>query len=150
MGKLGTVAKQKYRGARTPTRSGRKLSMVKILSISTAIAGALLALASSIGAQAGEFDGVTVNIMTQTGAIQEPLQRRAPDFEKMTGAKLNIIAVPFSDLYQKVLTDEASALIGEYCSRLCILEGFSGHAEQANVRVRRYGGRNVAYAQAAE
>src|SRR5579871_6442910 len=52
--------------------------------------------------------------------------------------------------YQKVLTDEASALIGEYCSRLCILEGFSGHAEQANVRVRRYGGRNVAYAQAAE
>ncbi len=52
--------------------------------------------------------------------------------------------------YQKVLTDEASARIGEYCSRLCILEGFSGHAEQANVRVRRYGGRNVPYAQAAE
>jgi sulfopropanediol 3-dehydrogenase len=52
--------------------------------------------------------------------------------------------------YQKVLTDEASAMIGEYCSRLCILEGFSGHAEQANVRVRRYGGRNVPYAQAAE
>jgi sulfopropanediol 3-dehydrogenase len=52
--------------------------------------------------------------------------------------------------YQKVLTDEASALIGEYCSRLCILEGFSGHAEQANVRVRRYGRRNVGYAEAAE
>jgi sulfopropanediol 3-dehydrogenase len=52
--------------------------------------------------------------------------------------------------YQKVLTDEASALIGEYCSRLCILEGFRGHAEQANVRVRRYGGRNVPYAEAAE
>jgi sulfopropanediol 3-dehydrogenase len=52
--------------------------------------------------------------------------------------------------YQKVLTDEASALVGEYCSRLCILEGFSGHAEQANVRVRRYGRRNVGYAQAAE
>ena len=52
--------------------------------------------------------------------------------------------------YQKVLTDEASAMIGEYCSRLCILEGFSGHAEQANIRVRRYGGRNIAYAQAAE
>ncbi len=52
--------------------------------------------------------------------------------------------------YQKVLTDEASATIGEYCSRLCILEGFLGHAEQANVRVRRYGGRNVGYAQAAE
>src|SRR4051812_36597067 len=52
--------------------------------------------------------------------------------------------------YQKVLTDEASAMIGEYCSRLCMLEGFTGHAEQANVRVRRYGGRNVPYARAAE
>jgi sulfopropanediol 3-dehydrogenase len=52
--------------------------------------------------------------------------------------------------FQKVLTDEASAMIGEVCSRLCMLEGFSGHAEQANVRVRRYGGRNVPYAQAAE
>ena len=52
--------------------------------------------------------------------------------------------------YQKVLTDEASAQIGEVCSRLCILEGFSAHAEQANVRVRRYGGRNVPYAAAAE
>jgi len=52
--------------------------------------------------------------------------------------------------YQRVLTDEASAMIGEYCSRLCMLEGFSGHAEQANVRVRRYGRRNVPYASAAE
>jgi len=51
--------------------------------------------------------------------------------------------------YQRVLTDEASALVGEYCSRLCMLEGFAGHAEQANVRVRRYGGRNVPYAEAA-
>ena len=45
--------------------------------------------------------------------------------------------------YQRILTDEASTLIGEYCSRLCMLEGFAGHAEQANIRVRRYGGRNV-------
>ncbi len=52
--------------------------------------------------------------------------------------------------YQRVLTDEASAMIGEVCSRLCMLEGFAGHAEQANVRVRRYGGRNVPYASAAE
>ena len=52
--------------------------------------------------------------------------------------------------YQKVTTDEASAKIGEVCSRLCMLEGFAAHAEQANVRVRRYGGRNVPYAQAAE
>ncbi len=52
--------------------------------------------------------------------------------------------------YQKVLTDEASAHIGAYCSRLCMLEGFAGHAEQANIRVRRYGGRNVEYATAVE
>ncbi len=52
--------------------------------------------------------------------------------------------------YQRVLTDEASAMIGEYCSRLCMLEGFAGHAEQANIRVRRYGGKNVPYATAAE
>jgi sulfopropanediol 3-dehydrogenase len=52
--------------------------------------------------------------------------------------------------YQRVLSDAASAQVGEVCSRLCVLEGFSGHAEQANVRVRRYGGRNVPYGQAAE
>ncbi|AOF98649.1 histidinol dehydrogenase (plasmid) [Blastomonas sp. RAC04] len=52
--------------------------------------------------------------------------------------------------YQRVLTDEASTLVGEYCSRLCALEGFAGHGEQANIRVRRYGGRNVPYAGQAE
>jgi sulfopropanediol 3-dehydrogenase len=41
--------------------------------------------------------------------------------------------------YQRVLTDEATALVGEYCSRLCALEGFAGHQEQADLRVRRYG-----------
>ena len=45
--------------------------------------------------------------------------------------------------YQKVLTDEASTQIGEYCSRLCAIEGFAGHGEQANIRVRRYGGREI-------
>jgi len=52
--------------------------------------------------------------------------------------------------YQKVLTDEASTMVGEYCSRLCALEGFAGHGEQANIRLRRYGGRNVPYAGRAE
>ncbi len=52
--------------------------------------------------------------------------------------------------YQKVLTDEAATLVGEYGSRLCMLEGFVGHAEQCNIRVRRYGGKNVAYGTAAE
>lgn len=52
--------------------------------------------------------------------------------------------------YQKVTTDAAAAEIGAYCSRLCMLEGFVGHAEQANIRVRRYGGKNVPYGSAAE
>ena len=52
--------------------------------------------------------------------------------------------------YQRVTTDAASAMIGEYCSRLCALEGFAGHGEQANIRVRRYGGRNIPYAGKAE
>jgi sulfopropanediol 3-dehydrogenase len=52
--------------------------------------------------------------------------------------------------YQEVRTDEASALIGGYCSRLCALEGFAGHGEQANLRVRRYGRKNVPYAGVAE
>ncbi|MBT8415169.1 MAG: histidinol dehydrogenase [Boseongicola sp.] len=51
--------------------------------------------------------------------------------------------------YQRVTTDEAATTIGEYGSRLCMLEGFVGHAEQCNVRVRRYGGKNVGYGQPA-
>ncbi|WP_108448948.1 histidinol dehydrogenase [Halomonas sp. BN3-1] len=48
--------------------------------------------------------------------------------------------------YQRVVSDEASARIGSYCSRLCALEGFAGHGEQANERVRRYGHQEVPYA----
>ena len=52
--------------------------------------------------------------------------------------------------YQKILTDEAAAMIGAYGSRLCMLEGFVGHAEQCNIRVRRYGKRDVPYGGAAQ
>jgi sulfopropanediol 3-dehydrogenase len=52
--------------------------------------------------------------------------------------------------YQRILTDEAAVMIGEYGSRLCILEGFIGHAEQCNLRVRRYGGKNIGYGKAAQ
>ena len=51
--------------------------------------------------------------------------------------------------YQKIMTDEAASLVGEFGSRLCMLEGFVGHAEQCNLRVRRYGGINIPYGQAA-
>src|SRR2546423_1174702 len=66
----------------------------------TAAAAAPAAVATN------QFQGVEVNVLTFTGPqIAEPLQRRAPDFAKLTGAKVNIITVPFSDLYQKILTD---------------------------------------------
>ncbi|MFL2793715.1 MAG: histidinol dehydrogenase [Paracoccaceae bacterium] len=52
--------------------------------------------------------------------------------------------------YQKILTDEAAAKIGEYGSRLCVLEGFIGHAEQCNLRVRRFGGKNIPYGASAD
>jgi hypothetical protein len=53
--------------------------------------------------------------------------------------------VPENPFLSEGLTDEAAAMVGEYGSRLCMLEGFVGHAEQCNVRVRRYGGVNVPY-----
>ncbi|NVK01306.1 MAG: histidinol dehydrogenase [Oceanospirillaceae bacterium] len=52
--------------------------------------------------------------------------------------------------YQRITTDEAAVKIGEYGSRLCMLEGFVGHAEQCNIRVRRYGNKDVPYGQRAE
>ncbi|SDU48281.1 histidinol dehydrogenase [Stappia sp. ES.058] len=52
--------------------------------------------------------------------------------------------------YQRITSDEAAADIARTCSRLCLLEGFVGHAEQANIRVRRYGGLHVGYGKPAE
>ncbi|MFP6758270.1 MAG: histidinol dehydrogenase [Alphaproteobacteria bacterium] len=49
--------------------------------------------------------------------------------------------------YQRILTDAASVRVGEVCSRLCALEGFAGHKEQADIRVRRFGGGNFAGAE---
>jgi multiple sugar transport system substrate-binding protein len=58
---------------------------------------------------AAPYAGITVNLVTFTGPqIAEPLQRRAPDFQKLTGARINVITVPFSDLYEKILTDFAT------------------------------------------
>ncbi|SAL31661.1 ABC transporter substrate-binding protein [Caballeronia humi] len=76
---------------------------------SAAVAMAAAGLIAGTAQAAEDFKGVTVNVMTFVGPqIAEPLQRRAPEFEKLTGAKVNILTVPFSDLYQKLLTDWAS------------------------------------------
>lgn len=85
--------------------------MMQRLSVLLALSVLLLPLAaiSPAASQAKPFSGVTVNVLTFTGPqIAEPLQRRAPDFEKLTGAKINVVTVPFSDLYQKELTDLAT------------------------------------------
>ncbi len=82
---------------------GRPVTVVIIMSL--LFLSPLLALP----AHAGKYDGVTINIMTFTGPqIAEPLQRRAPEFKKLTGATVNVITVPFSDLYTKLLTDWAT------------------------------------------
>jgi multiple sugar transport system substrate-binding protein len=74
------------------------------LAAGTALAGSGIAAAAD-----KPFEGVTVNMVTFTGPqIAEPLQRRAPDFEALTGAKVQVITVPFSDLYNKLLTDFAT------------------------------------------
>jgi ABC-type glycerol-3-phosphate transport system substrate-binding protein len=74
--------------------------------------GMALAIGCALAAPAAaqmKYDGVTVNVVTFTGPqIAEPLQRRAPDFKALTGANVNVITVPFSDLYSKLLTDFAT------------------------------------------
>jgi len=55
------------------------------------------------------FAGQTVNVLTFTGPqIAEPLQRRGPDFEKLTGAHINVVTVANKDLYQTILTDAST------------------------------------------
>src|SRR5207244_4520027 len=91
-------------GTETPTNT-------PVAAAPTNTAAAMTAPTNTTGAATGggQFAGVTVNILTFTGPqIAEPLQRRAPDFAALTGAKINVVTVPFSDLYQKILTDMAT------------------------------------------
>jgi len=85
-----------------------KKTATGVLTVLLASTAALLSgAAQAAGPQ--RFDGVDINVVTFTGPqIAEPLQRRAPDFEKLTGAKIHVITVPFSDLYNKLLTDFAT------------------------------------------
>jgi multiple sugar transport system substrate-binding protein len=84
----------------------RHLARALVLVLAAAVAAACSSGSTSSNQQ---FSGTTIRVVTFTGPqIAEPLQRRAPDFEKATGAKVQIITVPFSDLYQKLLTDFAT------------------------------------------
>ena len=75
-------------------------------SAAPSVAQSASAPATSASAAAQDFSGVEVNVLTFTGPqIAEPLQRHAPEFKAKTGAEIKVVTVPFSDLYQKVLTD---------------------------------------------
>ena len=81
----------------------RYLARALVLAVGVSL---LAACNASNSTSTGSFSGTTIRVVTFTGPqIAEPLQRRAPDFEKKTGAKVQVITVPFSDLYQKLLTD---------------------------------------------
>jgi multiple sugar transport system substrate-binding protein len=83
----------------------------RLLALLTGVGLLILACTPSGTASTGatRFSGVTLRVVTFTGPqIAEPLQRRGPDFQKLTGAKVEVITVPFSDLYQKILTDFAT------------------------------------------
>jgi multiple sugar transport system substrate-binding protein len=84
--------------------------MIKVRWIATLVVCVLLSLtAFQAEAQDKPFEGVEVNILTFVGPqVAEPLQRRGPDFTALTGAKINVVTVPNSELYQKALTDMAS------------------------------------------
>ncbi|MBW4436742.1 MAG: extracellular solute-binding protein [Pleurocapsa minor GSE-CHR-MK-17-07R] len=75
----------------------------------TAAAVAALGMIGAVAAQDMPYAGVTIDIVTFTGPqIAEPLQRHAPDFAAATGATVNVVTVPFADLYQSILTDQAT------------------------------------------
>jgi len=79
------------------------------LSLALLVATVLVSAVSVPAASSRPFAGVTVNVLTFTGPqIAEPLQRRGPAFTRLTGARINVVTVPFSDLYQKILTDLAT------------------------------------------
>jgi multiple sugar transport system substrate-binding protein len=69
----------------------------------------LLSMGSFANAQDLPFEGVTVNILSFAGPqVTEPLLRRGPDFEALTGANIEVTTVPFAELYTSILTDQTT------------------------------------------
>src|SRR5256886_5070685 len=86
----------------------RQLAKALVLALAAVIIAACTSGTPNTSSN-NKFSGVTVRVLTFTGPqIAEPLQRRGPEFERLTGAKIEVITVPFSDLYQKLLTDFAT------------------------------------------
>jgi multiple sugar transport system substrate-binding protein len=82
----------------------QKMSICKM--IAGVLAGAASLWSLSAVSSAGEFDGVTVNILTRPGpVIAGALKERGVDFEKMTGAKIVVNEVPFAEIFPKIQND---------------------------------------------
>src|SRR5688572_17853587 len=80
--------------------------MTKRKTIAAAAAGVAALYGFSAIASAGDFDGVTINILTRPGpVIAGPLKERGVDFEKMTGAKIVVNEVPFAEIFPKIQND---------------------------------------------
>src|SRR5579872_2508279 len=83
------------------------VSAFLVLAMSFGAVGAQTAAPTAPATQS--FAGVSFTLLTFTGPqIAEPLQRRAPDFKKLTGADVKIVTVPNADLYQTILKDQAT------------------------------------------
>ena len=83
--------------------------MKKVLPLLLVIVLAWGAVGTTYSQEGKPFEGIELDILTFTGPqIAEPLQRRAPEFKELTGAQVNVVTVPFADLYQTILTDQAT------------------------------------------
>jgi multiple sugar transport system substrate-binding protein len=97
-------------GAATPTASPAASSAPTVAATAAASASApASAAATSAPPQGTKFKGVNVNILTFNGPqVAEPLQRRAPDWERLTGGHVNVVAVGFQTIYDKALLDAST------------------------------------------
>ena len=83
----------------------RKLSISLLLVLGLVLAACAVPAGDSGGDMASAED-ITIEVLTFTGPqIAEPLQRRGVEFTAATGIQVNVTVVPFSDLYQKILSD---------------------------------------------
>src|SRR2546423_8619846 len=109
---MATPASRPSQSASCIQRGNDHMSRLLARAIVLVVGGAVLLAACSKGtpsSKGNKCSGVTVRVVAFTGPqIAEPLQRRGPEFERLTGAKIEVITVPFSDLYQKLLTDFAT------------------------------------------
>jgi hypothetical protein len=103
----------------TPTQAPTAASTAAPTAAPTAAASAAASTAASPAASAAaatpagtpgtKFAGVNVNILTFNGPqIAEPLQRRAPDWDQLTGGHVNVVAVGFQTIYDKALLDAST------------------------------------------